>query len=319
MTASAYRPFAVSNKDRIVGFFVIGSLFIFLLGFIIPMVRDLADEDTINFYTRLDQTYGIAPNAIVSLKGVNVGSVQSVVLSDDGSVRVAIALSDTYAQFYTSDLKLVIDSEIGVNSILNGSGLLLQPGASTGKPLLDGAYIEAEPPQGLASLLETLDLEQLTQQITTIVTSVESIAGGLANNQETLYSTMDNLADVTAELKRVSQDLPEVFTSVSQSLAQLDRTISRVDNVVAGSSDDITTAIANAALLTDQATQTLKQTDVLLQSGEPALEQLPQLMKTTDATLKSLDTLSQTLNRSWLFGGRKKPQPLEPESSNNND
>ena len=277
------------------------------------MVRDLADEDTLNFYTRLDQTYGISPNAIVSLKGVNVGSVQSVVLSNDGSVRVAFALSDSYAQFYTSDLKLVIDSEIGVNSILNGSGLLLQPGASTGRPLIDGAYIEAEPPQGLASLLETLDLEQLTQQITTIVTSVESIAGGLANNQETLYSTMDNLADVTAELKRVSQDLPAVFTSVSQSLAQLDRTISRVDNVVAGSSDDIATAIANAALLTDQATQTLKQTDVLLKSGEPAIEQLPELMKTTDATLKSLDTLSQTLNRSWLFGGRKKTQPPESE------
>ena len=283
------------------------------------MVRDLADEDTLNFYTRLDQTYGITPNAIVSLKGVNVGSVRSVVLSNDGSVRVEFALSDNYAQFYTSDLKLVIDSEIGVNSILNGSGLLLQPGASTGRPLIDGAYIEAEPPQGLASLLETLDFEQLTQQITTIVTSVESIAGGLANNQETLYSTMDNLAEVTTELKRVSQDLPAVFTSVSQSLAQLDRTISRVDNVVAGSSDDIATAIANAALLTDQATQTLKQTDVLLQSGEPAIEQLPELMKTTDATLKSLDTLSQTLNRSWLFGGRKKTQPLESESSNNND
>ena len=318
MTASAYRPFAVSNKDRIVGFFVIGSLFIFLLGFIIPMVRDLAEEDTVNFYTLLDQTYGIAPNAIVSLKGVNVGTVQTVALSDDGSVRVEIALSDTYAQFYTSDLKLVIDSEIGVNSILNGSGLLLQPGALTGERLSDGAYIEAEPPQGLASLLETLDLERLTQQITTIVTSVESIAGGLANNQETLYSTMDNLADVTAELKRVSQDLPEVFTSVSQSLAQLDSTISRVDNIVAGSSDDIATAIANAALLTDQAIQTLKQTDILLQSGEPAMEQLPELMKTTDATLKSLDTLSQTLNRSWLFGGRKK-QRLESESSHNND
>ena len=282
------------------------------------MVRDLAEEDTVNFYTLLDQTYGIAPNAIVSLKGVNVGTVQTVALSDDGSVRVEIALSDTYAQFYTSDLKLVIDSEIGVNSILNGSGLLLQPGALTGERLSNGAYIEAEPPQGLASLLETLDLERLTQQITTIVTSVESIAGGLANNQETLYSTMDNLADVTAELKRVSQDLPEVFTSVSQSLAQLDSTISRVDNIVAGSSDDIATAIANAALLTDQAIQTLKQTDILLQSGEPAMEQLPELMKTTDATLKSLDTLSQTLNRSWLFGGRKK-QRLESESSHNND
>ena len=102
-------------------------------------------------------------------------------------------------------------------------------------------------------------------------------------------------------------------------MSHLDLTISRVDNLLAGSSDDIATAIANAARLTEQATQTLKQTDVLLRSGEPAIEQLPELMKTTDATLKSLDALSQTLDRSWLFGGRKKPQPVEPDPSNNND
>jgi len=30
------------------------------------------------------------------------------------------------------------------------------------------------------------------------------------------------------------------------------------------------------------------------------------LMQTTEETLKSVDELAQTLNRSWLFGGRKK-------------
>ncbi|MGB2391157.1 MAG: MlaD family protein [Pseudomonadales bacterium] len=112
MTASAYRPFAVSNKDRIVGLFVIGALFIFLLGFIIPMIRDLADEEQLTFYTQVERTYGITPDALVSLKGVAVGKVISVELSSDGSVRVDIALSNAYADFYTSDLLLRIDSEM---------------------------------------------------------------------------------------------------------------------------------------------------------------------------------------------------------------
>ena len=172
----------MSNKDRIVGLFVIGALFIFLLGFIIPMVRDLADEEQLTFYTQIERTYGITPDALVSLKGVTVGKVVSVELSSDRSVRVDIALSDAYADFYTSDLLLRIDSEIGVNSILNGAGLVLVPGLTRGQPLDDGAFIETELPQGLASILETIDIEQLTQQITTIVTSVESIASGIAGN-----------------------------------------------------------------------------------------------------------------------------------------
>ncbi len=306
MTASAYRPFAVSNKDRIVGMFVIGALFIFLLGFIIPMIRDLSEDDRIKFYTQLDKTYGIAPSAIVSLKGVTVGKVEAVTLTDQGNVRVDIALSKEYTRFYTSDLTLFIDSEIGVTSILNGSGLILLQGPDRGSPLQDGAFIKAEAPQGLSSMLEALNIEKLTKQITTIVSSVESIASGLESNQATLYVTMENLAAVTAELKTVSQELPEVFDAVSRSLGQLDTTIGRVDTLVAGSSDNIEAAIANSVNLTNQATVTLERTAAMLESGEPAIEQLPQLMETTDQTLKSIDELSQTLNRSWLFGGRKK-------------
>jgi phospholipid/cholesterol/gamma-HCH transport system substrate-binding protein len=313
LTASAYRPFAVSNKDRIVGIFVIGALFIFLLGFIIPMVRDLSRDDQINFYTELDKTHGIAPSATVSLKGVSVGKVESIKLTDAGKVRVDIALSTDYTRFYTSDLTLFIDSEIAVTSILNGSGLILLQGPTPGKPLPDGAFIKAEAPRGLSSLLEQLDIERLTGQVTTIVSSVEAIATGLENNQETLYITMENLAAVTAELKQVSRDLPAVFNAVELSLGKLDSTIGRVDGLVANSSDDIEAAIANSVTLTHQATLTLARTSALLEAGEPAVEQLPELLTTTDAALKSIDELSQTLNRSWLFGGRKKRSDNQTE------
>jgi hypothetical protein len=43
------------------------------------------------------------------------------------------------------------------------------------------------------------------------------------------------------------------------------------------------------------------------------VEQLPELLTTTDAALKSIDELSQTLNRSWLFGGRKKRSDNQTE------
>ncbi|MEK9877895.1 MAG: hypothetical protein VW684_14645, partial [Betaproteobacteria bacterium] len=66
MAAAPHRAFAVTNKDRIAGWFVIGALLLFLLGFIIPWIRNIAEDDRILFETRLDRTYGITPDAIIS-------------------------------------------------------------------------------------------------------------------------------------------------------------------------------------------------------------------------------------------------------------
>ena len=306
MAAASHRAFAVTTKDRIAGWFVIGAMLIFLLGFIIPWIRNIAEDDRIFFETRLDRTYGITPDATISLRGVTIGSVSDLVLDKDGYVSVVIALSRDYVHFYREGSNLEIDSELGVSSILNGAGLVFHPSEASRPPLAEGSFLRTEIPQGISSVLDQLDVELIVEQIETIVNSVESIATGVDENQATLYQTIANLEGVTSQLEAASARLPEVLNAVESSLTQLDEAVSGVDALLDESHDELRQAISNTVALTEQATSTLKQTETLMASGEPAIELMPELMQTTDATLKSVDELAQTLGRSWLFGGRKK-------------
>ena len=313
MAAAPHRAFAVTNRDRIAGWFVIGALLLLLLGLIIPWVRNIAEDGRILLETRLDRTYGIAPDALTTLRGVTIGNVRELALDQEGYVSVVIALSGDYEHFYREGSNLEIDSELGVSSILNGAGLVFHPGGA-GQPLLvEGAFLRTEIPQGISSVLDQLDVELIVEQIETIVNSVESIATGIDENQATLYKTIANLEAVTRQLEAASAQLPQVLGAVESSLTGLDQAVDGVDSLLDESHDDLRQAIANTVVLTDQATSTLKLMDTMMASGEPAVELMPELMQTTDATLKSVDELAQTLNRSWIFGGRKKKVTAEGE------
>ena len=232
MKTSAYTPFDVSTKDRIVGFFVIGAVLLFLLGFLIPYIQRLSEDKGIPFYTLLDKTYGISPEANVSLRGVVIGSVVGVGITRDGMVRVDIALSHIYGEFYTRKSSLAVDSDIGVSTILTGSGLILSPGKTENGLMEPGEFITTDIPQGFGSILEELDLMQLTDQVTEIVANVEDITSGLAQNQDKIYRSIDNLEQVTASLARVSEELPGMVKSVDQSLLALQSSMQGVDKLI---------------------------------------------------------------------------------------
>ncbi len=306
MTAAPHRAFAVTTQDRIAGWFVIGAMLILLIGFIVPWIRTIAEDEQILFETRLDRTYGITTEAIVSLRGVTVGGVRRLALDDEGYVSVIVALSPEYAHFYREGSHLEIDSELGVSNLLNGAGLVFKPGDVNRDLLKDGSFLRTEIPQGITSVLDQIDVELIVEQIETIVNSVESIATGVDENQATLYQTIANLEKITQQLEMATSKLPQTLLAVESSLSQIDVAVGGVDALVKNSQNDLQIAIANTVQLTAQATKTLKQTEGLLASGEPAVELMPELMQTTDATLKSIDELSQRLNRSWIFGGRKK-------------
>lgn len=312
MATTAYRPFEVSSKDKIAGLFVIGAFLILLLGFIIPLIKDFAVDDRLSFHTIIERTYGIAPEATVRLRGVNIGSVTKVELNEEGMVRVELALSQQYQSFYTRTSRLSVDSELGVNSLLTGSGLILHPGKPGESILTEAAFIPTDIPQGFSSMLEELDLTQLADQVTTIVNSLESISMGFVDNQDKLYRSLENFEMATQNLAKVSAEMPEIFTAIEASLTSLETTLQGINLIVDNSTDDLALTLSNTASLTKQATITLREAEELLETGQPALELLPFVLETTDNTLRSVNQLSQQMSRSWLFGARKKNKD-EPE------
>ncbi len=303
MATSGYTPFEVGAKDRIVGFFVIGSVLLLLLGFVIPQIQKLGEEEGLPFYTVLDQTYGIAKDATVSLSGVIVGQVSGVTLTTDGMVRVDIALSPVYGDFYTKNSRLTVDSNIGVSTILTGSGLILMPGAQSNGLMEPGSMIVTDIPQGFGSILESVDLAALADQVTGIVDNVDSITTGIAQNQGKIYDSLDNLEEVTKNVADVSAQLPGMVNSVDQSLQSLQGTMASVDKMVLNAEKDMQQILANTAALTEQATSTLAETELFLQATRPAMAQMPTFLLTTTAMMQSVTRMTDQLSRSWLLGG----------------
>jgi len=303
MKTTAYTPFEVGNKDRIVGFFVIFAVLLFLIGFLLPTIKRWGADEGIPFYTSLDQTYGIAVEALVSLRGVEIGKVTDIRITDGGMVRVDISLSRDYEPFYTKNSSLSVDTNLGVSTILTGSGLILAPGKQSDGPLDPGSHITTKTPQGFGSILEELDLEQLMNQITAIISSVEEVTSGLAENQSKIYASLDNLQEVTANVAKVTQELPLMVASVENSLAELENGLTSVNLLVEHTDADLQATLKNAVDLTRQATLTLVEAESLFEATTPVMNQLPSFLITTDIALQSFTELSDQMASSWLFGG----------------
>ena len=303
MKTSTYTPFEVGTRDRVVGFFVLGAMLLFLVGFLIPFIQSFSADEGIPYYTVLDQTYGIAPDASVSLRGVVIGNVTNVAITDDALVRVDLTLSTIYQEFYRRRSRLEVDTNIGVNTILTGSGLILTPGAEDQEMMPRGEFIPTESPQGLASLIEELDMVQITDQITEIISNVESITTGVSENQQTMYTSLENIEEITNNLAEVSKSLPAMVESLDQSLASLETTMSGVDKLVVTTDKDLQLALKNVVTLTEQATLTLQETETLFKATTPVMNQLPTVLVTTDVALQGVTELTDQLSRSWLLGG----------------
>jgi ABC-type transporter Mla subunit MlaD len=214
-----------------------------------------------------------------------------------------MALSQDYADFYTQDSRLAVDTNIGVNTILTGSGLILTPGTADLASLDNNAFIPTDVPQGIAALLEKLDLVRLTQQVTDIVANVQAITVGINSNQDKIYRSLDNLETVTQSLAQVSQSFPGMVRSVDKSLGTLEVTLTGVDAVVRSTDTNLQASLQKITLLTTQATTTLAETSELMRATGPVMQQLPAVMLTTDVALQSITRLTDQVSQSWLLGG----------------
>jgi phospholipid/cholesterol/gamma-HCH transport system substrate-binding protein len=301
-------PIDVSERDRIIGFFVFGALLSVLVLFFSPWIRQMGERDSVVLVTYLDNTYGIQKDASVNFKGVTIGSVSAVQLNPQGNVTVEISLSNKYEDFYTVGSQLLVDSEIGVTSILNGIGLTFISGTESRERLADGDELVTVVPLGLASILERFDVELIVAQLGNIITSTEEITAGFSANQASLYQTVNNLQSITEELSEVSAGLPDLLTSIKQGAHSFQATAHGAQRIMNKSEADLMSTLENTAALTEQATETLKRTEQLISAGHPIAESLPELIEKTELALDSVDELAQTMNRSWLFSGRKKKE-----------
>ncbi|HEX3672015.1 MAG TPA: MlaD family protein [Candidatus Cybelea sp.] len=222
---------------------------------------------------------GATPGALVYFSGVDVGSIDSIVLLSDNTVDVILAIN--------RDIDVPAASRFLIQAPLTGSPVvvILPPRQKPPVPLLPRQVLPiAEQPRGVngASIADLLEQGQgELKRFDTVMSLIEERTPKLLN---TLQSTLNNAQDLTVATKATLAQLSSPLLSASTNFEQLSATLNAsaaVDSQKVGA-------------LLDQ----FQSTSVALNKSMSALQGLatdPRLKENVLATTQSIAEATQTL------------------------
>ncbi len=239
---------------------VIASILLFIWGYSFLKGRDLFTNYK-NLYVEYDNVEGLTVSSPVTINGLVVGKVNSVVINNEtGKIKVEMQINSDFPIKKTSVAQIYAPSPIG------GKQIAILP-TKEGQDAVDGDFLVSSSKLGLtdelAKQIEPLKdkIEKLLDNANTMLVSVNGVLD--AKTRENLRSSLSNLNEVMVEFKSISKSTSSMladnktkigntmtnvekasanFTKVSDSLAKinlgptvktLEKTLTNVDKMLA--------------------------------------------------------------------------------------
>lgn len=196
------------------GLFVAGGLTLFVIAiFIIGKQKNLFNP-VFKLTSSFHNVSGLQIGNNVRFSGINVGTVDNIIIINDSTVRTDLLIREEIRQFIKTDCRIAIGSEgvIGDKLITISQGSADAPLAKEGQRLQSSEPVETD--AIIASLRVTAaNAEIITQQLAEIMIKVNSGKGTLGRliQDKTLA---DNLNKTIVNLKQGSKSLDENMTAV---------------------------------------------------------------------------------------------------------
>jgi phospholipid/cholesterol/gamma-HCH transport system substrate-binding protein len=278
------------------GLFVIGGLAIFMLAvFIIGKQKNLFNP-VFKLTTTFSNVSGLLVGNNVRFSGINVGTVDNIVLINDTAVRVDLMIKRDVWQFIKSDCKVTLGSEgiIGDKLLIITQGSAEAPLAKAGQQLESLETIETHT---IMSRLDvtTANAEAISRQLSEITFDINMGKGTLSRLiQDSILA--ENLNQTIANLNRFSKGLigadvimlslkRTAFNAedISKQLADVINKINKGDGTLGRLIQD-TTIAAN-----------LKQTALNLRKTSNGLTGTDSIMAKLNTSLSNIEVVSKQL------------------------
>ncbi len=251
-----------------VGLFITLSLF-FLFGLLSQLSSfDNLFKKSYPISAKINDGSGLKDKAKVKLKGVDIGYVEKVTLSDNDVVTKLMI---------DEGVKIPADSTIVISqdSLLGGKFLDIKPGHST-EILKPNTLLSKE--EQVSSIADaSTSADDAFQEIKFLVHDLRDIfnKGGKSDIQDTLANLREFSKLLASISKEDNQTIHEILANANKSLANANRTIDKF------------------ATMSDEITNTSKEFSKV---GQGINNDLPQIMARLDAITKYLEGVSSTLD-----------------------
>ncbi len=275
-----------SNKIKL-GIFISIGMMVFIVGIYFIGEGKQLFRRTFRISGVFKDVAGLQPGNNVRLSGVNVGTVDNIMIVSDTSVRVEILFDETVRKFIMKDAVASIGSE----GLIGNKTIIMYPGTGGKTEIENNDIIQTVPPVGvddfMISLKKTInnanDITSDLSKITENIQSGKGIIGRLLMDQSTTQnfdSTVANLKEGSAGFKILmdkANDIDEILTSLKTTI---DNTCSITSNV-AKITDSIHSGKGTIGMLLMDSTmrQNIDSTAVNLKESSAGLKKLMEKAK----------------------------------------
>jgi len=279
-----------SNKIKLGVFISIGML-AFIVGIYFIGEGQQLFRSTFRISGVFKDVAGLQPGNNVRLSGINVGTVDNIIIVSDSSVSVQILIGETVRKFIMKDAVASIGSE----GLMGNKTIILYPGTGGKAEIENNDVIQTVAPVGMDDFMISLkttinNANTITNDLSKITGNIRSGKGAIGrllmdqSTSQNFDSTVANLKEGTAGFKVLmakSKDVDEILASLKTSI---DNTSSITGNL-AKITDSIHSGKGTIGMLLMDSTMrhTIDSTAVNLKESSAGLKKL--LEKAKDSWL----------------------------------
>jgi phospholipid/cholesterol/gamma-HCH transport system substrate-binding protein len=234
-------------------------LFVYLFNFL--KGNDILDSSR-TFYTIYDNVEGLEPSTPVTINGLNVGRVQEIGFTDDGSGRLLVKLMVEKEFEFSKNSK----AQLYEAGLIGGKAVAIIPAFDNAEKAVKGDYLVGTVKAGLSELvnkrlaplqekLETTivsadslllninsvfdertktnlrnSIAELNSTISSFKTTSSSLNELVVTNQDNLESTLKNIENISSNLSEITDSI--VKSDLAQTITNLENTISNFNAIL---------------------------------------------------------------------------------------
>jgi phospholipid/cholesterol/gamma-HCH transport system substrate-binding protein len=171
------------------GVFVLGGTLVLAVAlYLLGSKRNLFSS-TITVEATFHQVSGLRPGNNVRYMGINVGTVEKIIIASDTCVRVEMAIKEDDAP----NIRDNAIATLGSDGLMGNKLVNLTPGDSGGKPIVDGTVFGTSVPLDTDVMLRTLDrtnanLADITDEVRILATKLNTPGNAMDLLTDTLLS-----------------------------------------------------------------------------------------------------------------------------------
>jgi len=226
-----------SNKIKL-GIFISIGMMVFIIGIYFLGQGQQLFRSTFRISGVFKDVAGLQPGNNVRLSGINVGTVDNIIIVSDSSVRVDILIAESVRKFIMKDAVASIGSE----GLMGNKTIVLYPGTGGKTGIENNDIVQTITPPGvddfMVSLKTTIDnTTNITNDLSKITGNIQSgkgTIGRLLMDQSMIRnfdSTVVNLKEGSAGFKVLMDkagDIDQILTSLKTTI---DNTASITSNL----------------------------------------------------------------------------------------